>query len=147
MKNKIYLLAFASLFVFASCESDDDSGNPGTNNSNPTTRQKIIGNWDGVIERSFLYRNGVLQSGFPQLVDLSTQEFNFNTDDSLYISNNGVLEDTDHWSLSNDSTILINGFEGKIHSLSNIEFEYSYSITAINGPDTLILELFYDLVK
>ncbi len=145
MKNKFLLLALVGQLAIIGCTDDDDSGNPGT--PSVSTKQKITGNWNGVQESWHYYLNGVKQNQATQTFDITDKVFSFNTNDSLYITNNGVLEDTDHWEILNDSTISINSFSGEINLLSNTEFKYLYKITAINGNDTIVLHDIFELNK
>ncbi len=118
---RVSAMVIAVLVAAASCDKDD-------NNSTPTTLSRIQAKW-GVASKVI---DSTGTAGDSTYTGVAADYMDFKTDNKVYSQLNNV-KDTAAYSLTNDSTLVLDGVISKITALSSSQFVVKQMVIATTG--------------
>ena len=119
---RVSAMVIAVLMSAASCHKDDN------NNSTPSTLSRIQAKW-GVTSKVTDKTGTANDSTY---TGVAADYMDFKTDSKVYWQLNNV-KDTAAYSLTNDSTLVLDGVSSKITKLSSSEFVIKQTMVATTG--------------
>lgn len=117
---RVSAMLIAVLISAASCDKNDDD------NSTPSTLSRVQAKW-GVASK--VTDKAGTTAGDSTYTGVTADYMDFKTDSKVYWQLNNV-KDTAAYSLTNDSTLILDGVASKITKLSSSEFVIKQTIVA-----------------
>ncbi len=135
---RISAILIAVLAGAVSCDKDDDN-----QPSNPSTLSKIQSKW-GVTSK--VTDKAGTAVGDSTYTGVTADYMDFRTDSKVYWQLNNA-KDTAAYSLTNDSTLVLDGLTSKITKLSSSEFVIRQTLVSTTGTQKDTTFVTYNLKK
>ena len=133
---RISAMAIAVLVSAASCNKDD-------NNTTPTTLSRVQATW-GVTSK--VMDKAGTAVGDSTYIGVTADYMDFKTDNKVYSQLKNV-KDTAAYSLTNDSTLVLDGVTSKIAKLSSSEFVIKQTLINTTGATKDTTYVIFNLKK
>ena len=132
---RVSAMVIAVLVSAASCHKDD-------NNSTPSTLSRVQANWSvaSKVTDKAGTANDITYTG------VSADYMDFKTDSKVYWQLNNV-KDTAAYSVTGDSTLVLDGVSSKITKLSSSEFVIKQTLVATTGTTKDTTYVIFNLKK
>jgi hypothetical protein len=123
MKKSILLAMLAFSMAFVACKKEEDEPKP------KTVQEKITGKWKGEEMEVILSFPAPIGTQ-TDVEDISYLNIEFKSDGTVVSDSLGLNPETVNWSLKNDQTIIVDGQELMIKTITDTQFHF--------GLDTVI---------